>query len=265
MNTKTLSNLLLTLIMLYFSNNIAAQHNIVAHRGFWNCEGSAQNSIASLQKAAEAGVYGSEFDVWLTKDGVAVVNHDATINGISIEFATFKEIKKLKLKNGERLSTLNQYLTEGKKHPETKLILELKDHIDDSNDEEAIAEVIRIVNKFGFFDDTASGNKPQIEFISFNLVMCQEFARTYPNASVSFLTSNKPPKEVKSMGVPNLDYHYSAIVNHPEWVKEAHDLGMKVNVWTINKIDLMRQMIGAGVDFITTDDPLGALELQKKE
>lgn len=262
---QTLKKLIISSLFLTISQFIFAQSAVIAHRGFWDCEGSAQNSITSLQKAAEAEVYGSEFDVWLTKDGVAVVNHDASINGIVIEFANYKDIKKQKLKNGEKISTLEEYLKEGKKHPDLQLILELKDHVKDANDSKAIAEVIRIVNKYGFFDNLASGNKPQIEFISFNLVSCQEFARTYPDASVAFLTSKMPPKEVKDMGVPNLDYHYSAIVNHPEWVKEAHDLGMTVNVWTVDEIDLMRQMSGAGVDFITTDDPLGALKALTEE
>ena len=30
-----------------------AQTQVIAHRGFWKTEGSAQNSIAALEKAAE--------------------------------------------------------------------------------------------------------------------------------------------------------------------------------------------------------------------
>ena len=43
--------------------SIQAQTQVIAHRGYWKAEGSAQNSLASLRKAAEAKVYGSEFDV----------------------------------------------------------------------------------------------------------------------------------------------------------------------------------------------------------
>ena len=42
---------------------IQAQTQVIAHRGFWKTEGSAQNSIAALEKAAEENLYGSEFDV----------------------------------------------------------------------------------------------------------------------------------------------------------------------------------------------------------
>ena len=55
---------------------VEAQTWIIAHRGYWKSEGSAQNSITSLKRAAEARAYGSEFDVQLTKDQNVVVNHD---------------------------------------------------------------------------------------------------------------------------------------------------------------------------------------------
>jgi glycerophosphoryl diester phosphodiesterase len=41
----------------------------------------------------------------------------------------------------------------------------------------------------------------------------------------------------------------------PELVKEAHDLGLKVNVWTVNDTATMEKMIDIGVDGITTDYP----------
>lgn len=46
---------------------------VIAHRGYWKTEGSAQNSISSLQNTHRIGVYGSEFDVHITRDGEVVV------------------------------------------------------------------------------------------------------------------------------------------------------------------------------------------------
>ena len=42
---------------------VYAQPKIVAHRGYWRTDGSAQNSITALQKAATLGCYGSEFEI----------------------------------------------------------------------------------------------------------------------------------------------------------------------------------------------------------
>lgn len=58
---------------------------VVAHRGFWHTDGSAQNSIASLLKADQLGVYGVEFDVWMASDGVPVLNHDSWHDGYEVQ------------------------------------------------------------------------------------------------------------------------------------------------------------------------------------
>ena len=57
-------------------------------------------------------------------------------------------------------------------------------------------------------------------------------------------------------GINGIDYHYNVLYEHPEWVEEAHDLGMSVNVWTVNKAKDMRNFIDMGVDVITTNEPL---------
>ena len=55
---KIFSFVLLTCVA---SLPLLAQPKIVAHRGYWKTEGSAQNSLTSLQKANDVGCYGSEF------------------------------------------------------------------------------------------------------------------------------------------------------------------------------------------------------------
>ena len=63
---------------------------IVAHRGFWKTNGSAQNSIAALMKADSVGCYGSEFDVWLTDDDQLVVNWSSVFKGVNMQESTVK-------------------------------------------------------------------------------------------------------------------------------------------------------------------------------
>lgn len=76
MKRKTI--ILLMFILLVSTTGVTAQQ-IIAHRGYWKTEGSAQNSIASLMKADSIRVFGSEVDIWLSSDGIPVVNHDATV------------------------------------------------------------------------------------------------------------------------------------------------------------------------------------------
>ena len=92
--------------------------------------------------------------------------------------------------------------------------------------------------------------------------MCEQLAKLTPESEIAYLEGDIAPAELKKKGINGIDYHYSVIFNkHPEWVKEAHDLGMKVNVWTVNKEADMQKLIDMGVDYITTDQPLEAKQL----
>ncbi|MCL8000944.1 hypothetical protein M8994_22390, partial [Brucella sp. 21LCYQ03] len=102
-----------------------AQTKVIAHRGAWKKNELPQNSIASLQHAAELQVWGSEFDVHLTKDGQLVVNHDADFYGMDIAEATHADLRKKTHPNGEHIPTLEEYLRFGLKQQGLKLILEL--------------------------------------------------------------------------------------------------------------------------------------------
>ena len=54
------------------------------------------------------------------------------------------------------------------------------------------------------------------------------------------------------------------IKKHLEWIKDAHDLGLKVNVWTVDETAEMKWLIEQKVDFITTNEPVVLLEELKK-
>ena len=63
------------------------------------------------------------------------------------------------------------------------------------------------------------------------------------------------PADLKRLGM-DMDYHYKVFEKNPTWIQEAKDLGVKVNVWTVNDPVLMQSLMEQGVDFITTDKPL---------
>ena len=227
--------------------SIQAQTQVIAHRGFWKTEGSAQNSITALVKAAEAKVYGSEFDVLMTSDGKMVVNHDNSIEGMEIQETPYKKLKKLKLKNGEKFPTLKSYLKKGKKL-DIQLILEIKPLKTKEMEDQSVATIVKMVKKMGL--------EKQVEYISFSLNMCEQLVKLTPESEIAYLNGELSPAELKKKGINGIDYNLRVISNHPEWVEEAHRLGMKVNVWTVNKEDMMKKFIDMKVDYITTDQPL---------
>lgn len=74
-----------------------------------------ENTLASFQRALEAGVYGIELDVHLSKDGVPVVIHDETLDrttnatGNVSEF-TVDELREVDAGQGEYVPTLAEVL-----------------------------------------------------------------------------------------------------------------------------------------------------------
>ena len=225
-----------------------AQPKIVAHRGYWRTDGSAQNSITSLQKAAAVGCYGSEFDVWITADGVPVVFHDATINGIRIEDTTFATLMNHRLQNGEFIPTLQQYLTEGSKIEGCQLILEIKPHRNEVRDKRIADMCVELVRTLGLEKKT--------EYISFSKVVCQRLHEITPDSKVAYLNGELSPAQIKEMGLTGIDYNEKVFVKHPEWLQEAKQLGVEVNVWTVDGEENLRHHANLqGVDLITTNDP----------
>ncbi|MDD6890749.1 MAG: glycerophosphodiester phosphodiesterase family protein [Bacteroidales bacterium] len=231
------------------------QTRVIAHRGYWDCAGGAQNSLASLREAARAGVYGSEFDVQLTKDSVAVVNHDDDIEGRVISETDYPRLQELRLKNGEVLPTLDAYLAAGKEQPGVQLILEIKPHKTEQEENTLVRLIVDRVK--------ALGMERQVEYISFSLNVCRQLAARTPSSSISYLRSDKAPEELKALGINGIDYHYKVLEEKPEWVAEAHRLGMTVNAWTVNDDARIRRLAEGKVDFITTDRPVDALRLLK--
>lgn len=241
--------------MLLVTVNVSAQTKVIAHRGYWDTEGSAQNSITALNKAHEIKAYGSEFDVIITSDGVTVVNHDDVIEGMRIEETPYEKIKDLKLKNGEVLPTLEEYLIAGKANNGTQLILEIKPHKTKENEDRAVAATLALVKKYHL--------ESQVEYISFSLNISKELLKGSPKSQIAYLRGELSPKEIKEIGLTGLDYHYSVYEKNPTWIKEAHTLGLTVNAWTVNGTDVMKRLIDQQVDFITTDKPVEVQMLLK--
>lgn len=244
-----LKSILATLALAAAATASAAQPKVIAHRGYWDTPGSAQNSIRALVKADSIGAYASEFDVWMTADSVLVVNHDPSYNGVVIETSPASVVTAQKLANGENLPTLEQYLTAAKPL-KTRLVLELKSHNSLSNERAAIKRILEMVKKFGLED--------RIDYITFSPTGFQQLVKMAPKpAEVYYLSGNLVPEQIKFMKAKGIDYSLKAMKKHPWWIPECHNLGLEVNVWTVNKPEDMKWCIDNKVDYITTNDPEG--------
>jgi len=248
---------------LFLSQNISyaqKQCGIVAHRGFWNCEeaGYAKNSIAALRCAQEHGFWGSEFDVNMTEDGVLIVYHDSDVKGKKIEKHPYSEFKDFKIKNGEVIPTIDMFLEQGKKYPETMLVYELKPHSCDEVEDRFVEITIEKLKEHGLLDPS------RVMFISFSIHICEVLAQKLPEFTVQLLGSSKSPEQLAEKGINGVDYNHGVYKTHKKWYKQARKNGMSVNAWTVNDEKDMKKMLKMGVDMLTTDNPLGARGLMEK-
>ena len=229
---------------------------VVAHRGFWHTDGSAQNSIASLLKADQLGVYGVEFDVWMASDGVPVLNHDGWHDGYEVQSTPSTVLTTLKLENGEPMPTLAQYL-EAAKDTKVHLVLELKPHATPEAETAAAEAVVKMVGRYGL--------SKRVTYISFSLHIMKELARLAPaKTQLMYLGGGTLPKDLKAMGLTGCDFNYGVYLNNPTWLNDIKALKMASNVWTVNNPADMMWAIENRVDFITTDRPDLFLKLTRK-
>ena len=246
------TNFAIIIVFALMTGNILAQTQIIAHRGFWDIEGSAQNSISSLKNAQKERFWGSECDVHVTLDGIVVVNHDDDIDGLIINEHTFAQLQNVRLKNGEGIPTLESHLKLLPENPATKLIIEIKPKTDKAQEDKAVAAVLSLVEQMNM--------EKYVEYISFSKYICQELKRKSPASIVVYLAALPgmalTPQALKEEGFDGLDYHFRLISAFPHWIKEAKELGLITNVWTVNDEEIMKEMLELGVDFITTDKPL---------
>lgn len=232
-------------------------NKVIAHRGAWKNTGQTENSIGALEQAIALGCAGSEFDVHMSTDGIPFVNHDHSLQGVHIEKTPAAELARLKLQNGEPLSTLEAYLQAGTKQNNTRLILEIKPS--SIGKERSLALTAMVV-------DMVRKHRAQawVDYISFDYDVLQKVKELDPFAKVAYLNGDKAPEVLAKDKHYGLDYHYSVLQKNQNWFAEAREKNLTINAWTVNDEQLMDWLLENQVDFITTNEPEKLLQKVNK-
>lgn len=221
---------------------------IIAHRGFWNTEDTIENTIKSLKQAQQLPIYGCEFDVRMSVDGVPLIYHDEFLAGLEVSKTEYKTLfSAFKTSCGGFLPTLELFLTYGMKTPSQKLIMEVKDLSSKNEEKNLVESVIYLVEKLRMQD--------RIEYISFSKYICQLLKEWLPKVNIAYLKGDLTPKEIKDLGLTGLNYENFVLKQQPEWISEASELGLTTACWTVNDPNEFFEFAEMGIDFITTDRP----------
>ncbi|MCI1778813.1 MAG: hypothetical protein LKI53_02520 [Bacteroidales bacterium] len=197
-------------------------HNkVIAHRGAWKHFSGSQNSISSLKNAMKIGAEGSEFDVWLSADGVPVISHDPSIKDHFMEKETVTELTKVPLDCGDYIPTLEEYLNVVKKQNHTQLILEIKSSlISQKRTLELTRKIVSLVHKI----------KAQawVDYISFNYGALEYVKKLDPQAKTAYLADDKPLNVLALDGIDGIDY--------PNYINKVSLTRYKSAVYNTTKI-----------------------------
>lgn len=230
---------------------LKADRIVIAHRGYWNTPGSYENSISAIENSMNFGIYGCEFDINLTSDDSILVvhgNEHPMRNGHKVQSSTYEVFRNLKLGNGELVPTLREYLVAGLVDPSTQYICEIKAHPTPEREDLIVRKTVDLVK--------AMKLEKRVEYISFSWHVCLALKQASPESKVYYLNGDRTPRQLKEAGLDGLDYSMKVMKEHPEWVDQAHELGLKVNIWTVNNIADMNRCLDWGTDYITTNNPV---------
>jgi glycerophosphoryl diester phosphodiesterase len=251
---------------------------VYAHRG-----GAAlrpENTLASFDNGLSLGADGLEFDVHLSRDGVVVVHHDATLERTTsgrgrVSALTADELAQLDAAywfspaaegarraehtaaqsfplrgQGHGVPRLGKVLS---RYPGVPLIIELK-----VNDPELARRAIDEVRLAGALDRVAFGSfgwrvlraarqyEPRIPTGAsreeVRLALYRSWLR-WPLGSPSYREFQVPERSGPTRIVSR------------RFVAHAHRAGLPVKVWTVNDPHDMRRLLDWGVDAIISDRP----------
>ena len=217
---------------------------MIAHRGLSGIE--TENTLAAFEAACKRSFYGIETDVHVTKDGKYIIFHDDGTGrlcerNLIIEETDFETLRSLKFKDGiSKMPTLSEYLQVVSRYKKVAVI-ELKKSMSESN----IKEIIEICKQEYSLDN--------VIFISFDFENLVAIRKLLPKQKIQFLTEKFGGELIKSLKEYgfDLDICYSLLTE--EIIKELHAYGVFINCWTCDDKKKAEELIGFGVDFITTN------------
>ncbi|MCW4053584.1 MAG: glycerophosphodiester phosphodiesterase family protein [Candidatus Bathyarchaeota archaeon] len=213
----------------------------IGHRGARAYE--PENTLRSFKKAIELGVDAVEFDVRKTKDDQLVVIHDPDVKRTTdgtglVSELTLKEIKGFSAEKGEKIPTLKEALDFLDK--KVKIVIELKE----VGVEEKVLEAVR--------EKQLQENIVIVSFIEDALRKVRELDQKVETGLI-YIKHRNPVKAALEFKASYLLPLYR--FTHTANVKRAHNSGLKVVVWTVNKPEEVAEYTKKGVDGIASDKP----------
>lgn len=217
-----------------------------AHRGASTY--CPENTMMAFYTGLYMGANGIETDVQLTKDGVAVLFHDSTVDRVTnaagnLGDFTLKELQQLEVRNNgllDRIPTLEEFLQHFS-HQDITFAIELKGE----GVEQITAELIY---KYGV--------EKKCVITSFKFAYLERMHQIAPRLKLGYLTKEVDDAVFERMKQIGCDeFCPKASLVNAESVKKWHKDGFRVRAWGVKDEQLMRQVYDSGADGMTVNFP----------
>jgi glycerophosphoryl diester phosphodiesterase len=236
----------------------ASQPILLGHRG--SPRAKHENTLESFQLALEAGLDGIELDVQRSLNGVLVVHHDFFLpDGRLIAALNDAEIMKFELPIGLHVPTLEAVLSWAKSAG-AYVNVEIKSEAMVSDGRET--ETVRLIERLGMNERVIISSFNPASIVRVRLANARlETALLYDNEAGSpwYL---EDAKLAPVLGVKAIHPQHSLVT--PELIARAKSRGWRVNVWTVNDLELGLKLLEMGVNALIGDDPAILLEARKR-
>lgn len=227
---------------------------VVAHRGY--AAVALENTLASLEAAAEAGADMVEMDIQETKDGQFVVYHDKTLRRLAgdsrvIGDMTLEELTEVTLSDGrhtERLPSFDEYVDRAKEL-DIRLLVETKTYGHESPEMEE--------NLVAFLHEKDVAYDYVVQ--SLDIPHLRKFQKLDPLIETS---------DILALNVGSLPKTPSGYLSLEDFsvtnklIEHANEDEKKIFVWTVNKENIMHSYIRMGVYGLITNHVTDAVSVR---
>lgn len=225
---------------------------VIAHRG---ASGECpENTLTAFERALELEADMIETDLHLTRDGVVVIHHDASLARLGsrgeIRDHTAAELTALDAARGagpvERIPTLLDLLDRFGERMEFNLELKVGESAPYDGIE---AQVVAMVESRGLL--------PRMLFSCFEDAVLVRLREASAQARLAVLVSARKPARVLEraarVGAEAINPHVSLVDRR--FVEAAHGAGLRVYPYTANEEREMKRLLDCGVDGVITNYP----------
>ncbi len=231
---------------------------IYAHRGA--SHDYPEMTMAAYENAVKQGADGFECDLRITKDGIAVLWHDADLKRCADSDAVVADSNYLQLKGiYPQILTLDQFLDFAIVEKKS-LLLETKHPVPSRTAiEDKVVEKIHLeakrIEKAGI----------AINIMSFSWFAIERVKALDKNIETTFLLHDQTPWfSARYSSAQSLGPGISLLRKRPALAKRIKESGRKLNVWTVNEPNDITLCQHLGVDNLITNRPGFAREILRK-